>query len=232
MARRVRPRQPRRPPLAAQHLQLHRLLLPVILVALLLLLPNRYRHGVRRGRRRRGLTPRHLLGRRGRHGGRLRRRRRLLKVGAAERARDPRLEPGVDALGVEGVRAVRQQPEVVGLLERREAHGALQHTPADLVLLDLPVLHDRERGHHRRVQPALPPPGRPGPGRGGRRPLRRGVLGEAALVDVGAEEEQEEEDADGDGDDRGHGAPERRGPRRRRRPGLRHRRRRQSLRHA
>ncbi|XBI61632.1 hypothetical protein VPH35_042398 [Triticum aestivum] len=197
--RRVRPQQPRRPALPAQLLQLCGLLLPVVLVTVLLLLTllHRHRHD---GMRRRG----------GRWGGS--RWRWLLEVGAAQRARGPRLEPRVDAIRVERVRAVRQQPEVVGVLELRQAHGALQRATADLVLLDLPVRHDRERRHHRRVQPALSPPGHPA--RRDATLLRRAVvLDEAALGDVRAKEEQEEENADGHGDhrdDHRHGAPERR----------------------
>lgn len=48
-----------------------------------------------------------------------------MDVGAAERARLVSMEPGVDALGVEGVTAEREQPQLVRRLELGETYGAV-----------------------------------------------------------------------------------------------------------
>lgn len=96
-------------------------------------------------------------------GGEGRRRRRVEDVGAAERAGDVLLEPEADALGMERVRARREEAEGVVVFELEEAHRALQRVAPrvpDPVPPGVAVRHQRQRRDLRGVEPrpvAAPP---------------------------------------------------------------------------
>jgi hypothetical protein len=70
--------------------------------------------------------------------------------GAAERAADVVVEPGVDAVDVEGVGAAGQQLEPLPGRELAQAHGALGRGPRPAAV----VPDDGQRGDYVRVEPA------------------------------------------------------------------------------
>jgi hypothetical protein len=68
-----------------------------------------------------------------------------------------RREPRVDAVRVEHVGALGQQPQRLVVVELAEAHGALERALHGLVLPHVCVRHRREGLDHGRVEPALAP---------------------------------------------------------------------------
>jgi len=120
-------------------------------------------------------------------------------------------EPLADALRVEGVAALGQQPEPLLVLELAEADGALERAALpDPQRPGLGVLHGGERLDHRGVEPAgapLPPRARDEGvevGGGGAvvvAPER--VAG--AVAEVDGEEGDEDEHRDDGGEERDHG---------------------------
>jgi hypothetical protein len=118
--------------------------------------------------------------------------------GAAHGAGGVRSEPGVDAVGVERVRALGQPPQLLAGLHLREAHGAVERRPAG-------VRERGQRGDRGRAHAAVPLLfRRRAPGRG-RMAAAAAATEEqaaaAAAADVpDGEVEEEREDADGEGE--------------------------------
>lgn len=129
------------------------------------------------------------------------------KVGAADGAGDVGGQPGVDALGVEGVATGRQEAERVVVVELAEAHRALQRTLAQLQPLHIGVKQRRKRLDDVSAQPpVLLQPRQQPPRPGGAARVVEAAAGAAA--DVDGEEDDEEEGRDEEDDDDGHGGVE------------------------
>lgn len=112
------------------------------------------------------------------------------------------VEPDIDAVDVEHVRAPGEQPEGVFVGELGKAHSALQRIVPFFVLLRLGIRHGRERSEHLRVD--SPPHGATGDRAGLHNPGGSSPAGTAgaALPQVDGEESKEEEATD-EGDDEG-----------------------------
>jgi hypothetical protein len=117
--------------------------------------------------------------------------------GAAHGAGGVRSEPGVDAVGVERVRALGQPPQLLAGLHLREAHGAVERRPAG-------VRERGQRGDRGRAHAAVPLLfRRADPGRGRMAAAAAAAEEQAApaAADVpDGEVEEEREDADGEGE--------------------------------
>lgn len=125
------------------------------------------------------------------------RRRRRVGVGAARGASGVLLQPRVDAGGVKHVRAARQRPHRLPVLQRAQAHHAVRRrhraAPGGAFVDALAVGKGGERRDGGGVEPGLLTPA--GSAGGGRAPpLEQG----AGVVD---DEVENEEDAEGDADD-------------------------------
>lgn len=123
-----------------------------------------------------------------------------MDVGAARGARGVLLQPRVDAGGVEHVRAARQRPHHLPVLQRAQAHHAVwcrhREAPGGGTIDDPAVGKGGERRDGGGVEPGgLRPPGASAGYGGGRAPpLEKG----ARVVD---DEVEDEEDSEGDADD-------------------------------
>lgn len=138
------------------------------------------------------------------------------EVGAADGAGDMGGEPHVDAIRVEDMAALGQQPERLLVLELAKADRALERALPQLEVLHLRVGEGRKGVDHGLAEPTVGRPARPGSDAAER---VDGVAAATAAADVDREEAHEEEGADEDDDDDGHGGAETgeaRGRRRRR----------------
>lgn len=129
------------------------------------------------------------------------------EVGPANRASHVRPEPHVDALGVEHVVALGDEPQGVLVLEFVQAHGALERALPELLALDRGVFEGREGVDHLGVEAAQGRPPPQGAGGAERADAARGPGG-GAVAEVDGEEAHQEEGRDEDHDYDGHGRSE------------------------